>query len=94
MMLDFSDYDPEWRGELKMYQADDWFWCDAYASLRLYKKEMWNQSLKTVKEIGKFPWELNVISSSDEEDNDSSEEESDEGGESEPDELCEETDEL
>ncbi len=42
--------------------------------------------MSTVKEIGKLPWELNIISSSEEEDNDSSDESSDEGGESEEDE--------
>lgn len=86
-MLDFSDYSPDKVEVFKKHQLDDWFWCDAYASLRLYKWEMRNQSIKTVKEIGKLPWELNIISSSDEEDNDSSEDESsDEGGESEEDE--------
>ncbi len=47
---------------------------------------MRNQNISTVKEIGKLPWELNIISSSDEEDNDSSDESSDEEGEEEEDE--------
>jgi hypothetical protein len=83
MMIDFTDYENGKKEELKEAQKNHFFRCDAFTSLNKFKKDARIQPVSGAKELGKFPWELNVYSSSEDEDNDTEDSDSDEEGEEE-----------
>lgn len=80
-MIDFCDFDPSKSLEIKDFQHEHTFRCEAYQSLWKFKWDARNQPISGVKELGKYPWELNVLSSSEDEDNDTDEESDEEGEE-------------